>query len=842
MMDIRIKISKILLAVEHILFRLITGRYSRKAGIGIGIMGAVLIAVAGYMTGPLVGPIVTASPLVPRLRFTTGDLTVLWGVHATVISLSLVGLSFAWNSVKSLPTTDTIIAEVAYRLRSIETITFLLSANLCIGAGVLLATGNVVASDVGLLVGTLLVVSIGVTVHRFWIVFDLLLHNTLDEKIFDFADAALSGKSRATANEYDVYLSHFFDRCRSEIEYERPEQLREKLRGVEKLLDEFLASGTSPNDDGRIWEYVYGNYDSVYQRSVAQQNPKLEKQVISSLSGVFWTIRNHRDSDLIVQTLQCFGTLFARGYSMEPQSDSAEFLLDRFGNAQRWILSQFKEADDVESLEEAAPLVERLLETHTSLWRTAIEHEAVGSLDHLHYMLDDVYQFRQYTYAPPQAVRDTRDIADDSLKTRKQDRADTYRESIDYLKFAVYGWALNLFEEGDVSGHFIEQIFTEYVESDFSSVNVISKLYFEMGEATEPLNYWERWNLDRELENSHGVASAGMSINTWLLQFYCTSLVWVLNDLDTIENLEERDPDDSSITEYDHVQHHMENIIDQINSYRDDYPLAEFIDNSPSIEERCNALINYFEEVNSVLDEQERNRIRTLPISDDSVASYGESIDSQLDSCALRTAVEEVDSITQVETLERDPNAEFTLYASIGRKGFVDDGVPTVFNNNFTELIDQYRGLVLEHLDFEEKELDAATNVSDALAETVLDEDVALIVVESMEVARILPDDERAERSSNSQLGSYFTFMDVPVLRDVTTEFAAVVFFDEGFEYVEEVEDYPIDVDVVAGEEVTDWDSSELPDEEDIRDYARIEHSYMAYMDSSGPNGVVFRT
>jgi len=125
--------------IARLLFRFFTGRYSRKAGIGIGVGGAVLIAGVGYVAGPAVGRIITASPLVLPLQFTTGDLTVLWGVHGTVITLSLVGLSFAWNSIKNLPTTDTIIGEVAYRLRSIETITFLLTANLCIGAGVLLA-------------------------------------------------------------------------------------------------------------------------------------------------------------------------------------------------------------------------------------------------------------------------------------------------------------------------------------------------------------------------------------------------------------------------------------------------------------------------------------------------------------------------------------------------------------------------------------------------------------------------------------------------------------------------------------------------------------------------------
>lgn len=840
-MDLRSGVSQVRTATTRLLFRLLTGRYSRKAGIAIGVVGAVLIAVVGYVTGPTVERIVTSVPVVPPLAFTTSNLTVLWGVHATVITLSLVGLSFAWNSVKNLPTVDTIIEEIAYRLRSIETISFLLTSNLCIGAGVLVATDDFVTADIGTATGALLVVSVMVTVHRFWIVFDLLLHNTLDQKVFDFADAALLRKSRATASEYDVYVGHFFDEGRTEIERDRPERLREKLRGVEELLDKLLASDSDLREDGRFWEYVYGKYDAIYRRSIAQQNPELEKQVIASLSGVFWKTQNHGDPDLIERTVQCFATLFDRGYSMEPQSRSAEFLLERFENAQNRILGQFRDAENEATLQRATAQVDSLLETHTSLWRTAVEYEAVGALDYLRYMVDDVHQSREYTYAPPQAVRDARDIPENSLEARKQERADTYRDTIGRLKFATYGWALNLFEEGDVSEYFIEQVFADYVKQDFGSVNGLSEMYFEMGEATEPLNYWERWNLDRELERSHGVASTGMAINTWLLRFYCTALVWTLDSKEAIDNLQNRDPGDSPLTEYDHIQNRVDKIIGRLNSYKDSYPLDDVLSGGPPADERCDALIVYFETVRNRLDEQEQDWIRTLPVSDDSVDAYAEGVNSQLESCSLRTAVKDVEGITQVETLDRDANTEFTLYTSAPRKAFVDDGVPTFFNSNFSGLIDKYRGVVLEQLEFEEREVEAAADIPDALAEVVSEGDVSLIVAENMEVARILRDDERSNRISDDELRSYFAFQDIPVVRDVTTEFAAVMLFEDEFDYVEEVNDYPIAVEVTPGEDVDDWVPEELPDEEDIQDYVRIKTSYNADIESSGSIGVVFR-
>lgn len=332
-----------------------------------------------------------------------------------------------------------------------------------------------------------------------------------------------------------------------------------------------------------------------------------------------------------------------------------------------------------------------------------------------------------------------------------------------------------------------------------------------------------------------------MAINTWLLRFYCTALIWILDSQEAIDNLQGQDPGESSLTEYDHMQPRVDKIVDRLEAYKKEYPLDDMLSGGPSTEERCDTLIEYFESVRDVLDEQEQNWIRTLPISEEYVDSYGESIHSQLESCGLRIAIEEVGGITQLESFDQDANAEFTLYNSALRKPFVDDGVSTFFNSNFSGLIDRYREVVLEQLDLTEQEVDAAADIPDALAAVVSQEDVALIVVEQMEVARTLRDDERSERISNDDLRSYFAFMDIPVIRDVTTEFTAVVLFENDFNYVEEVADYPIAVDLTPGEEVDTWDPDELPDEEDIRDYVRIATSYKVHIESTGPNGVVFR-
>ena len=826
------------LDLSRLLFRLRTGRYQRVVGIGVGFLGALLLFVCSYVIGQ---PLAEAASGLVSLQFMQSDLAVLWGVHATIISLSLVGLSFAWNNVRNLPTRDVIINEIAYWLRSIETITFLLTANILVGAGLLLTTGAVVPADVGAAVAGLMIGSILVTVRRFWIVFDLLLHNTLDDKVCDFADDALSGKSGGTESEYDEYLGHFFDGCHVEVDRDRPERLREQFRGVETLLDKLLASDASLQDDSQFWNYVFGRYDAIFRRCVAQQNPALEKQVIRSLSGVYWKTLRQNKPDRVQGTLQCFLTLFIRGYSMEPKSSSTEFLLERFENAQRGILGEFDRADNSESLANAGVLVNGLLDTHTGLWRTGVEHEAVGAMDYLRHMLDDVFQFRREEYAPPADVRERRDLSEEPVAERKQDRADIYREAVRHLQYAAYGWAFNLYERGDCSDGFIRHVFSEYVEQDFGSVNELSNIYFAMSNATEPLNYWERWNLDRELSQNYGVATTGMAIHTWLLQFYCAAFIWMLDEEDAVENLRDRDPANSPLTEYERVQSDVDRIIDQIETYREDYPLANLLDSDPSIVERCGALIDYFEEVESVLNRQERARIREMQISEQSESRYEEHVNSQLESADFRTAIETVGNITKVDALEEEEaNVTFSGESSAPRKFFVDDGRESVFQSPHHELIDRYRRVVLDELDVAEREVDSAAEIPDALADLISDQEVALIVCEHMDVGRVLRDDERSERSSNDVPGSHFSFLDIPVLRDVTTEFAALAFFDDGFEYVEQGEEDPISVNVMAGEEVENWDAEELQDDQDIRDYTRIELSYNAYIEGAGQNAIIF--
>jgi len=204
-------------------------------------------------------------------NFKRGELTTLWGVHATIIAFGLVALSFAWNSIQDIPTDPDIIAEIAHRLRSIEIISFLLTSNLLIGIVVLRLDGEIVSAKLGTPVSILFFIGFISILHRFWHVLDLLLHNSIDETVEGYARDHLSGDFHSPAAEFDSYLGHFFEASRREIDADRPDKLRKKLRSIEILLEEVVNKEEAATDT-QLWDFVFSNYESLYRRCLMQQN------------------------------------------------------------------------------------------------------------------------------------------------------------------------------------------------------------------------------------------------------------------------------------------------------------------------------------------------------------------------------------------------------------------------------------------------------------------------------------------------------------------------------------------------------------------------------------------
>ena len=828
--------------------RLQGGQYTPKTAIVLSSISALLVMILGYA----IGFVVDASGAVfPQMSDASGmtessNLNLIWGVHATVISLIIVALSVAWDSISKFPTSPKIIKEIARRLHSIEAATFLLMSNLLIGVNIFFISGEKVSTEIVVSVAVLIIVSFGVVIRQIWNVLGLVLYNTLDETVSEYAYDALDRQPGDIGQRYNTYISHFFQSAHQSIETDNPEQLLSILLKVEDLIDNALWND-SVFELGEIWENILNNYDSLHRRSVRQQNEKLEERVVRSLSRIFSITIDYRKTDLTINTLLIYPKMLER--SLRSSSNiSIGFLIKRFETSRDTILHQFEDASSDSALEEVSDIIDVMIDVHASLLKTAIECESIDDFNHLHHLASDVYQFRPYEYMPPLPQEDE-DETEDEFDRRKQKKADEYRNELTQLRFISYARVLHLNIEEKVSDDFLIYILNEAftddpnskLESGFESVDELSEIYSRFFEEDEILRYWEGRNMESKLEDSYDAATTGMAMDTWLLRFYCVAMISVLQDEENIDYLKEKDPKKSSFTELDEVpiQLRVEKIIRTLNSYKQEFPIdEEFLPGSESVGERCECLIKYFEGIKSGVEKEEQKEVRELPIYDDAVRRFERKVNSQLDNCGLRSGIKEIHGITSFDTVERGKD-EFQLVGTSARRAFVETSVPTYFSSNFSRVLEGYRDFVLNQLNMREQEIKSAKELPDALGNITSREEVGVFVVESKNATNILSEDERSERTPLGGGVGFYNFVDVPVIRDLTDRYAAVVLFSDGLEY-EEAEP-PISVSVKRGEEVEEWSGEDMPDGKVPADFVQITYSYQANIQTPGKNGVVIR-
>ncbi|WP_172824862.1 hypothetical protein [Halorientalis sp. IM1011] len=804
-------------------------------GISIGMAISLATAALGYLIGPSVVGIL---PDYLTYEFEKSDLRTLWAIHATVFTFSLVALSFAWQSVRGLSTNAEIISELADELRSIETITFFLSANVLIGIGLLTTESDVVTSEIGTVSWLLLVVSMIVAVRSFWRVFDLLLHNTLDHKVMEFAKAARQNKYGEGTERYDSYLRHFFNAAQREIDQNHPKRLREKLDQVEDLVEDLTKDGSEVLP--QVWTFIETRYLSLHRRCVKEDDFELEKEVIGSWYGLYLTISNEKvDEEIPRRALEGFATLFGQMTTTKQRNQDIDVLITRYRNAQAGILSSFEDAASKKELESTSESLNCWFQTQTSFWRTAVQNEEIYALSALYEMSESPLQFRRGRYArqiPNDAINGEVD-ADEELNQQKQDIADEYREAIDKLRFATYGWAFKLYREDDISGEFFLRVFEEFVEDDFGNHRQLTEIFFNIVSEDNPLGYWERWNLEHELDTSHGAVMTGMAANTWLLQFYCATLVWAV-DSNEISNLSNRDPKNSPVLEYHRPQNRLDKIIKQLESYTTDYPLEEFLDTGPTIEGRVRVLISYFESVKEASKEDHKEWIREQEVSSNKVESLADNINSQLESCGFRKALNQVGTI-QTASSVNEAN-EFSLEGTWQRGLFVDDDISTFYQTNFPNIMEEYHNFVIEQLQFDERTINSLSELPDLLEELISHESVECLVLEQVDALSELRDDERFVRNAGNPAEYCPEFAGVPIEEDSMTDCVVVVLFDTDFEYIEEVDRLPITVSATPGEQVQGWGQEDVPEDVNIRDNVKVEITYRAKISSPEQNGVAF--
>jgi hypothetical protein len=531
-----------------------------------------------------------------------------------------------------------------------------------------------------------------------------------------------------------------------------------------------------------------------------------------------------------------YATLLETGLSQSSQPKSTTHLLKRFKNAQTEAVFEFADAENREQLSRAEDLIDAWLETHTNMWKTAVEYDSLETLRSLRQLLSDIYHLQQGEYAA--SLQDTEveysGEAELNLSQHKQRLADSFRRRLIDLQFAAYAWAYHLYKDGGVSESTLHWILTEPITDEFGSVQDLSDVFFRVRDAQQLSSSWDHWNINRELDRNFGVATTSPATSSWLLSFYCSALVWVATRNDW-ELSNSSDPQDSPALKYADRSLNLDLIQETLESYDEGYPLEMFLDEDPVV----NSLIDYFERVQDVFTQHEREWTREQPIDERLVERFAKKANSRLNDSTFRTALINSDNISEVDKLDDEITAEFDLTGRYPRRLFVETGISTVFSGIHSPVLTRYRKFVLEHLQFSTERVTSYNKLPEKLDASISEHDVELIMTGNSEAATILRSHEKSNRTSDEHFRSYLEYNGTPVLNDVGSEFLTLVLFKTEFNYKESSTDTPLSIEYTPGEDVDDWQDTNSSTGTNPADWVKLTLSYEAAVQSKTQVGMV---
>jgi Uri superfamily endonuclease len=185
-----------------------------------------------------------------------------------------------------------------------------------------------------------------------------------------------------------------------------------------------------------------------------------------------------------------------------------------------------------------------------------------------------------------------------------------------------------------------------------------------------------------------------------------------------------------------------------------------------------------------------------------------------------------------------DQQEELEITSNRPRKVFVDTGVPTYFSSNFSGVVERYREFVIGQLELEEWEIDSIEKLPEVLEKVSSQKSVKCFVAETERAVQILREDNRSERTFGSGSTGAYTFNGVPVIRDWSDRYTAVVLYDSNLKYEER--EPAISVSVTPGEEIKAWTKEKMRKETVPADFVQICYSYEAVIQGEA-NGIVIR-
>lgn len=641
---------------------------------------------------------------------------------------------------------------------------------------------------------------------------------------------------------YEDYLEHFFEKAEISIQEGKGNQLSDNLLDLNELIHELINKEQVSEGQFRSdYKFCKRRYVRLYKQILDDDADEgLRENVIGSISVEANYATKSNDLVAYQQLLTALKQCYEKSYPKPGFDDATEKIFERYAAQRIGITQSFRDADDVERLAESKEIVETFLESYRDLWKCAIEYECEDSIKRLHHNLNEIRAFERATYHTgiPEDEND--------LLQKKQELADSFRKRIEIQKFAAYSWAYKLYIEDVYSNKsFIQTLYQDYAEQNFSSIKDLSKIYFHI--KSKPLAdlYWENWETTRQLENAISSSFASMGANTWLTKFYL-ALSLHLFDQDTQERFLNSTPEELPIPAERQHRIELNSLHDQVQEFKDDYPLDFLLDDDVDLNKRVENLSKILDQAHSHAEKQQLMWVRNQPIEPEYIKSVKENINEDFDNTAiLRQGLKEI-GLLQQKPFPPDTDGIRLAELHLEKRVFVQqEGVAAPTTPNFRGVFDNYNEYVLRGLNLEEYNVDSIDELIDEIEDQVNKRDPALILLNPGQHRMKLLEDERFTHGADFP-NAHHSFLDIPVLTESTDTYTALLLLENesrGVEYANK-DGKVLDVEATPGEEAEVKDMPNKPLEsipylEAPHDYVQIDIRIRGFIQSEELDGVL---
>lgn len=646
---------------------------------------------------------------------------------------------------------------------------------------------------------------------------------------------------RGRKREFEILVEYFVGRCLEAAEEQDKDEYVENLVDFRNIhynyLDQRESLGDNANEDNsNTLDVVFSDYWADLYEELLDKPATYRNEVISAVTGI---IRQSSEKGF-ASSFGRFLSILNRIYKKQNNfggfdDDTKRFFIRRYSIIVGKVIEELKESASHESLDRSRKTWNMVVQTVRELLKLSIEF---GDTQTYSKIMSEISEINTY-----EIVSGTTGF-DDSLRRRKHTLGKEAESEISVLAFVLTAWAFRLARKGEIKEREFRKV-ASVTESERSSIEEISDIYYDQIRVGDSIGYWDRWDMNDKLEGSMGVVSTSPAVFSWLKEFFCYELfrlgeqVFIEGEIDLQQN-----PFPVSSVMIGEV----ERIEEGMTSIREDSIVQNQID-SVDVDNLIESISGLYKEAEDSYEQSVRDDIRESDLDSDMEEDFKKSVKKSFaENCTLRNTMMELGIISN------DRAEEYESY-SLGAYEVPRRALVSVDDNRSFHLIpgnysnpiqDKFQDLVLEEVKLDRESIGGREELLEKVREYIDSREVKVILTSGATIS-IFKESDDWEYALSSQEKVFENqralFLDTPVIRTHSNEFSVLLIYEDSPQLIEESPDDPISIELKsANVESGSDDSDRLSREERENAQYRIKAhvSYSCHFRSDSKIGVYF--